>query len=213
MDHNPIPTPDAEQFRRVWRRVMPTDRPDCPFTLDPPSPAPVPAPAMPAPVPGPALPQPPAGLPACSSGSLSAIPPVCLGEDGAGDLAVLGRLLCLTEESRAAYQALKGRGRRRREPLMAALYAAKERQKRRLAAAYFLIAGEGCDLPAPGPRTVWESFPLAVRERYHQEQRAALRFFTAAERLRDPCLIDLCRAVGKENQTHAGQLRALLEQG
>jgi len=34
---------DAAAFGRVWRRVMPEDRPDCPFTLDdPPAPAPAP---------------------------------------------------------------------------------------------------------------------------------------------------------------------------
>lgn len=94
---------------------------------------------------------------------------------------------------------------------MAELCTAKEAQRRRLSAAYFLISGEGCDLPGPGPKIVWESFPLAVRECYHREQRSALQFFSAVERLRDPCLIDLCRDVGRENLTHAGQLRSWLE--
>ena len=31
-DHLPCSC-DQEVFERVWRRVMPEDRPDCPFTL------------------------------------------------------------------------------------------------------------------------------------------------------------------------------------
>ncbi len=211
MDQNSTPKLDADQFRRVWRRVMPEDRHDCPFTLDPPAPpSPLPPPAVQPPA---ACPLPsPMGLPAHPAGGFSACSTGCLGEDSAGDLAVLGRLLCLTEESRVAYQNLRGRGKRGSGPLMAELRTAKESQRRRLAAAYFLISGEGCDLPGPGPKMTWESFSLAVRACYHRERRAALQFFTAAERLRDPCLMDLCRAVGREDLAHAGRLRAWLEQ-
>ncbi len=197
MDQNPIPVPDAEQFRRVWRRVMPTDRPDCPFTLDPPLPAPVPPPPMPL---QPPVPQ-------------RREPPLYLGEDCAGDLPTLARLLCLTEESRAAYRALKSRrGTHRREALPGKLHTAKENQLRRLNAVYFLIAGEKCDLPGFGERVIWPSLPLAVRDCYRREQRAALRFLTAANSVCSPQLIDLCREIGRENQVHAEQLRAWLEQ-
>lgn len=200
MDHDPMPEPDAEQFRRVWQRVMPADRPDCPFTLDPPLPAPMPPP-MPMPPQAPAQPV------------QRREPPLYLGEDCAGDLPMLARLLCLTEESRTAYGALKARRRGHGwKALPGQLHTAKEAQLRRLGAAYFLIAGEPCDLPSPGGQMVWASLPLAVRDCYRREQRAALRFFTAANSVCSPYLIDLFREIGKENQAHAEQLRAWLEQ-
>lgn len=177
MDQPLSPQLDPEQFRRVWQRVMPNDRPDCPITL-----APLPAPPI-------------------QSG------PTGLGEDSAGDLALLGRLLCLTGESRAGYRSIAG-GRRR----MARLQAAKERQMGRLGAAYFLIAGERCDLPTPGIILREESFPLALRACYRRERRAAAQFLSAAERFRDPSLTGLCREIGQEDQAHAQQLREWLEQ-
>ncbi len=196
MDQNSTLRLDADQFRRVWRRVMPTDRPDCPFTLDPPLPAP--APPMPL--------HPPAPMPQRRE------PPLYLGEDCAGDLPTLARLLCLTEESRMAYRALKNRRGRGREALPGKLHTAKENQLRRLGAVYFLIAGERCDLPGSGEQVIWASLPLAVRDCYRREQRAALRFFTAANSVCSPQLIDLCREIGREDQAHAEQLRAWLEQ-
>ena len=33
MEQTPFPGVDREVFERVWRRVMPEDRADCPFTL------------------------------------------------------------------------------------------------------------------------------------------------------------------------------------
>ena len=49
MEQTPFSGVDREVFERVWRRVMPEDRADCPFTL-PEEPAPaVPAAALPAP--------------------------------------------------------------------------------------------------------------------------------------------------------------------
>lgn len=103
---------DRETFARVWRRVMPEDRDDCPFTLDPPSLStrPLPAPAR--------------------SG-------VCLGEDSVGQLPVLDQLLTNTIAGYYAYRAMP-----HRSGLPTTLAQAKRRQTKRLAAARFLIAGE-----------------------------------------------------------------------
>lgn len=191
MQAQQLPSPDRETFQRVWRRVMPQDRPDCPFTLDAPDAA-VPASA-------------PTTLPAAVPPTLPSPPVACLGPSSADQLPVLDRLLLLTAEAWQAYSAMGGRA-----TLPTALAQAKRQQLRRLATARFLISGESYQLSeVKRPQT--NPLPLTIRERYQAEQQAALQFLTAAEATADPCLTDLFRALAMENQTHAGQLREWLE--
>lgn len=187
-----LPTPDRETFQRVWRRVMPQERPDCPIALNDDASQPD-LPAM-APVPAP--------VPA--QGSTVA----CLGPSSAGAIPTLDQLLLLTAGAWQAYLAMSGHA--NRASLPTALAQAKRQQFRRLAAARFLISGEPYELSeVKSPQS--SSLPLAIRERYQAEQQAALDFLTAAGAVSDPCLIDLYRALAMENQTHAGQLREWLE--
>lgn len=185
MHTDQLPTPDQEAFQRVWRRVMPQDRPDCPFTLD--------APAAP--------------LPAAAPSS-QAPPVACLGEASAEALPTLDRLLLLTVEDWQNYRAMARSG--RRASLPAALAQAKHQQFRRLAAARFLISGAPYELPETEPPQA-APLPLWIRQRYQAEQQGALELLSAAGSSTDPCLIDLFRALAMENQTHAGQLREWLE--
>ena len=179
---------DAEAFRRVWRRVMPQDRPDCPFTLEPPQP---PAAELPWP------------MPAAS---------VCLGEGSAGETPILTRFLALTEEGRRAYgELLRRRGGRGREPVLACLAEAKGKQRKRLSAALFLITGEE-GFPSPSPVIRWESFPLALRERYRAEQETALACAAAAAGTPDLCLSELYRSLAAQDWVFAGKLRGRLEE-
>lgn len=194
MQTQQLPSPDRETFQRVWRRVMPQERPDCPFTLDAPD-ATVPASA-------------PATLPAAAQAPLPSPPVACLGPSSADQLPTLDRLLLLTAEAWQAYSAMGGRA--SQATLPTALAQAKRQQLRRLATARFLISGESYRLSEVKPAQT-SALPLTIRERYQAEQQAALQFLTAAEATSDPCLTDLYRALALENQTHAGQLREWLE--
>lgn len=196
---------DRDAFRRVWQRVMPEDRADCPFTVDAPA-VPDTAPLQPIPQ-APIMPrfmsrQTPAARP------MSAIPTVCLGEGSCGELPMLSQLVVLTVDGLRVYRALSRRW--RREALPADLAAAKQRQARRLSAAHFLISGRSYEVPASQiPR--FDSLPLALRDRHRAEQEAALAFFQAANTSADPCLIELYREMGRENQLFAGRIRERLE--
>lgn len=194
MQAQQLPSPDRETFQRVWRRVMPQDRPDCPFTLDAPDAA-VPASA-------------PATLPAAAPAPLPSPPVACLGPSSTEALAALDQLLLLTAEAWQAYLAMGGRA--SQATLPTSLAQAKRQQFRRLATARFLISGEPYQI-SEVKRPQANPLPLAIRERYQAEQQAALQFLTAAEATADPCLTDLYRALAMENQTHAGQLREWLE--
>ena len=182
-------TLDQEAFRQVWRRVMPEDRPDCPFTLEPP-----PAPAS---VPTPPIPP---------------LLPVCLGEERTDELPMLEALLILTRNSQRIYQTLarrqghRRRGQEGRESLLTRLAQAKQAQAQKLSAARFLISGSAFPaLPTDMPPA--QSLALILRERYQAEQRAAIQFLAAANASADPCLIELYRSLALEDQLHARQLR------
>lgn len=189
---------DQAAFQRVWQRVMPEPRPDCPFTVDTvplsaPPPVPAPVPAVPSPQP---------------LRQASPEPPMCLGETSSKELPTLERLLDEIEEGAQTYQALARRW--RRETLLPTLAREKRRQAKRLAAARFLIAGEQYASPA-APRLSNESLSLRLRGRFQAEQRLALDFFAAASAASDPCLIELYRDIGRDCQNCAKALRAWME--
>lgn len=210
MNEPQMPALDQASFRRVWQRVMPQDRPDCPFTLEEPPAREVFAPA---PEP-PALPAEPAQtLPARTAPTLP-LPTLCLGDASAVELPTLEKILDLTWEARRIYRALSRpthRNSHSRETLLPTLMAAKETQARRLATACFLISGEHCEMKA-GPLPRFPSLHLALRDRYRAEQETALLCLTAAAASQDPCLMELYRDLAAENRDLAGRLREWLEQ-
>ena len=112
------PSCDQETFARVWRRVMPEDRADCPFVLPAALPAPDPSGRE---EPGPARP--------------------CLEPASAGSGARLQQYIDRALAGWRSYRALARRipgapGRR-----LAALAGGERRLARRLSAAYFLLSG------------------------------------------------------------------------
>lgn len=187
MNETPVPALDQAAFRQVWRRVMPQDRVDCPFTLEEGEAAPG-SPALP--VPAPPLPVP------------------CLGEASLGELPCLWERMDQAAQARRVYQALEGRtGRRGR---FSPLIAGKNRQLRRLAAACFLISGKK-RAPAPAPATLPLNNSLALRERFRAEQMEAAALMDSANSTADPCLAQLYRELAGENHVFAGRVRELLE--
>lgn len=188
-ENSPAPL-DQAAFQRVWRRVMPTDRPDCPFVLDPPSlPEPI-QPLMRAPM----------------------TPVSCLGEASMGELPTLEGLLALTVNGYRIYRAMDRRmNRGNRRGLLSTLAAAKKEQARRLSTARFLISGQET-VSAPTPAPTATSLSLFLRERFQEEQRTAAEFLSAAQAAVDPCLRELYQILAAENRSHAAQLRSQLEQ-
>lgn len=176
------PSCDQETFARVWRRVMPEDRADCPFVLPAALPAPDPSGRE---EPGPARP--------------------CLEPASAGSGARLQQYIDRALAGWRSYRALARRipgapGRR-----LAALAEGERRLARRLSAAYFLLSGVrywpagGPDRPSPLPADA------ALRERFLEERRLSAASRAAAEGCGDPCLGALFQelAAGAEDRARA----------
>lgn len=200
MNETPTAVLDQAAFQRVWRRVMPQDRADCPFTLEDPIsavPTPAPAPLIRAPLPP---------LPA-QAAAPQPIP--CLGEASVGELPALKVRMDAAAQARRTYRALARRSGRR--GLFSSLAREKDRQLRQLGAACFLISGEEYDPvtePVPLPKTT----PLALREQFRWEQMEAAALMEAAQSTADPCLSRLYRELAEESREQADRLRGRLEQ-
>lgn len=202
---------DQAAFRRVWRRVMPQDRPDCPFTLDPP-PADQPAPASEEAAPCPPPTSAPVGEPtALAPRPVDAPPapvPLCLGAASTGDLAELDRLAAQIARDLALYRALA-----RRSGSALPLARAKADHLGQLAAARYLISGQKPPKSGPNAAKNGGNGPLLplLRERFHAEEALVVAFFTAAQAAADPCLQELYRQLAPETQALADALRSWLE--
>ena len=198
---------DQAAFRRVWRRVMPQDRPDCPFTLDPP-PADQPDPASEETVPcSPPIDAPTALAPRPADASPVPVP-LCLGAASAGDLAELDRLAQQVARDLALYRALA-----RRSGSALPLARAKADHLGQLAAARYLISGQKPPKSGPTAAKNGVNGPLLplLRERFHAEEALVVAFFTAAQAAADPCLQELYRQLAPETQALADTLRGWLE--
>ena len=195
---------DQAAFSRVWRRVMPQDRPDCPFTLDPPpTDQPAPAGEGSAPCPPP-INEPTALAPRPASAPVS----LCLGPSSDGDLAELDRLAAQMARDLALYRSLA----RRVSPALP-LARAKADHLGQLSAARYLISGQ--KPPKCGPNAAKNGgkgpLPPLLRERFHAEEALVVAFFTAAQTAADPCLQELYRQLAPETQALADSLRSWLE--
>ena len=210
-DHLPCSC-DQEVFERVWRRVMPEDRPDCPFTLGEDAAAP------------PAIQPPAAALPAvvhtAPAGEQAPSRPVvgeehdvpCLGASSAVYGAQLQRLIDRELADWRAYQALSRRAQGNSGRVLATIAADERRHAKRLSTAYFLISGvrywpvDRVPNPSPAP------FSASLREHFMEEQRWAAAYQTAAAETADPCLHELFLELAGEEDSHAWLLRSVLEQ-
>lgn len=190
---------DQAAFQQVWKRVMPQDRPDCPFTLEVPeelTPSPQPMIRAPlSPLPRQEAPQP--------------IP--CLGEASIGELPRLEELIRGEQGLRHTYRVLARRMGRR--GLFSTLASEKERQLRRLLAAHFLISGREYTPASSVTPALPKTRALALRESFRGEQLAAAALMDAAQSTADPCLQQLYRGLAEEDGEHTQRLRTALEQG
>ena len=180
---------DPEVFARVWSRVMPDQ------ALSPIQPA---LPALRSPARAASAPEP---YPA----------PSCLGEGSARYVPQLEALMDQLHAALSSVRQLARRGGARAARLLASLSADQQRQLRRLTAAYFLITGRRY---APKGQGACPSGPLssALRALFQQAQQCAAQAAGLARTVSDdPCLSRLLEDVQDEAQSHAAQIRVLLE--
>ena len=226
---------DREVFERVWRRVMPEDRPDCPFTLesgDRAAPAPNPCvtpcadpcaappdPCAAAPLPDVILPEPCCASPALVE-PLRPQPRQEEAEDGVPCLgaasAVYGaRLQAFIDHELSdwrTYQLLARRAQGGGARALSTMAADERRHARRLSTAYFLISGVRY-LPADRAQPMpVGTFLGALRERFAEEQRGEAAYLAAAAECSDPCLRELYMELAGDENAHAWLLRGVLEQ-
>lgn len=206
----PLPTAyDRETFQRVWQRVMPQERPDCPIEVDAPSAEPTSALAVPA-VPAEAAPAPvlrqevEPSLPECG------VP--CLGEASAVYGPLLQQLIDHELADCRAYQALSRRAQGNAARVLASMAADEYRHAKRLSTAYFLISGVRYWPAERGGGQPVQPFLAALREHFGEEQRAQCSYLAAAEETTDSCLRELYLELAGDEETHAGLLRSILEQ-
>lgn len=199
---------DREVFERVWRRVMPTDRPDCPFTLfGGGEAAPAEAPASPcreAPQKEPSRRAPRA---AAAEGDAP-----CLGAASAVYGPLLQGFIAHERADGQTYRLLARRAGGGAGRTLAAMAADEARHARRLTAAYFLISGVRFTPGAGAALSPERTYPGALRERFSAERQGAERYRTAASRTDDPCLKELFLELGADEEAHARLILDLLEQ-
>ena len=213
---------DQAVFERVWRRVMPEDRPDCPITLEP----------------TPAVTLQGGDLPCTcicpQSASPGTTPTLIIREGGSPhlgcdfpdgeDVPRLGRASAVhgaqlqrqTLDALECWQTYRLLARRAGggacARTLAALAADKQRAARRLAAAYFLISGVRWwptdRLSAPH----LPSFQGTLRGNFQREQQRARAYDTAAADTRDEALAELYRELADQCREHSALLRGILEQ-
>jgi len=201
---------DRDLFLRVWDRVMPVERPDCPIVVD--RSGEMNRPAVPAVQPMPAemmaRPMPAADQAGDDFPTRDDVP--CLGSAGEADRERLQQMIGQELAAWRSYQHLARRGGLGGRTL-AALSAGCRRRAKRLSAALFLISGvrfwpaERVSVPVP------RSYFAALREHFLSEQDRGGAYRAAAEESRDHCLRMLYLDLADECAEHAGRIRTLLE--
>lgn len=203
MEQTSIPGVDREVFERVWRRVMPEDRGDCPFTLaeqNEQEPDTLPVLAVPA------APQVVMLGQADEETDVS-----CLGPASAAYGVALQGYIDDELADWRRYQALARRTPGGGGRMLAAVAADERRHAKKLSTAYFLISGVRY---WPEVRAAQPAVPLhaALRERFWEEQRGAASYQAAAAETTDPCLKELFSELAGEEEAHVWTIRSVLEQ-
>lgn len=201
---------DRDLFLRVWDRVMPVERPDCPIVVE--RSEEMSRPAVPAVQPMPAemiaQPMPAADQAGDDFPTRDDVP--CLGSAGEADRERLQEMIGQELAAWRSYQLLARRGGQGGR-ILAALAAGCRRRAKRLSAALFLISGvrfwpaEQVSVPVP------RSYFTALREHFLAEQDRGQIYRAAAEESRDHCLQMLYLDLADECVEHAGRIRTLLE--
>lgn len=199
---------DRDIFLRVWRRVMPEERPDCPVTVEqPPEQAEEPA-EQPAPE-SRGGGRPPAERAGDDFPSPDDVP--CLGSGAAGETDHLQEFTAQELACWRAYQMLARRTSGQGGRTVAALAGGCRRRAKRLSAALFLISGVRFWPAEQGNTPPARSWFGALREHFIAEQNRGCAYRAAAEDCRDGCLRALYLDLADDCAEHAGMIRALLE--
>lgn len=214
------PDEAREKFERVWRRVMPTDRPDCPFTLFgdgehrlmPGEPeGPWPREEEPA-----AEEEPPAeaGLGLTRGTPWEVLPAenelTCLGPASEIYAPILQEFIAGELCDWRTYQAMARRLSGSTAKQLMGIAADERRHAKRLAAAYFLISGVDF-WPDRLPGALSGTFRGTLRLRFQAEQKGERAYRAAADQTGDPCLRELFQELAGDEAAHAWLLRGMLE--
>ena len=181
---------DREIFERVWRRVMPEDRPDCPFTLYSEEETEQ-APIQPA------------------EERKTELVPVPAEQSG-GDGAVLQAFIADELSDWRTYQTLARRIPGGNGRALMGMAADERRHAGRLSAAYFLLSGVKFWPPAE-PELPREGWMAILRRRYWAERKGAEAYRTAAGHTGDSALRELYLELAGDEEAHAGIIRGILE--
>ena len=181
---------DREVFERVWRRVMPEDRPDCPLTLYSEEETEQ-APIQPA------------------EERKTELVPVPAEQSG-GDGAVLQAFIADELSDWRTYQTLARRIPGGNGRALMGMAADERRHAGRLSAAYFLLSGVKFWPPAE-PELPREGWMAILRRRYWAERKGAEAYRTAAGHTGDSALRELYLELAGDEEAHAGIIRGILE--
>lgn len=181
---------DREVFERVWRRVMPEDRPDCPFTLYSEE----------------EMEQ--AAVQPAEEKRTELVP--IPAEQSDGDGAVLQAFIADELSDWRTYQTLARRIPGGNGRALMGVAADERRHAGRLSAAYFLLSGVKFWPPAE-PELTKEGWMAILRRRYWAERKGAEAYRTAAGRTGDSALRELYLELAGDEEAHAGVIRGILE--
>lgn len=213
-----IPEPDREQFERVWRRVMPQNRPDCPFTLRSPGES---APAaqsrlmpgdgeMPGPILelglAPMVPMTPAPMLRAGPPIPAPAPAMPLPNDGE----LLQKMISGERADECTYRTMARRSKGENARIFQIIANQEGQHARRLSAAYFLLTGVRF-WPDSTPAEPMGTFLGWVRQRFLCEKRGEAAYRAAAERVEDFDLKELFSELALEEAYHAALLRKIVE--
>lgn len=179
---------DREVFERVWRRVMPEDRPDCPFTLY--------------------SEEEQAAVRPAEERKAELVPVPA--EQSGGDGAVLQAFIADELSDWRTYQTLARRIPGGNGRALMGVAADERRHAGRLSAAYFLLSGVKFWPPAE-PELPKEGWMAILRRRYWAERKGAEAYRTAAGRTGDSALRELYLELAGDEEAHAGVIRGILE--
>ena len=200
MQQELLPGCSREVFERVWKRVMPEARQDCPFEVALPEERPLPAVVT------------------------SAVPAVDREvETGEEEITCLGpasavhgpQLQQYIDQELMAHRCCQAMA--RRVPgsggrMLSALAAEKRRRAKRLSTAYFLISGVRYWPVDRGSAPALHPAQAALGEQFEAQRRGGACYGAAPAGTADPCLEALFHESAEEAETHAQIIRGVLEQ-
>lgn len=189
MEQELLPLCDREVFQRVWDRVMPGERGDCPIVL---------------------APEEEEVLPAVVAEPAEEAPCLCLGEGSAAWGEPLRRFIDGELAGQRRCQQLARRVQGGGGHSLAALAADRRRRAKRLSIAYFLISGVRYWPAAPGEGPL-QPVLAQLREEFRDCQRGAAAYRAAGAGASDPCLEELFQECAQECESHAWTIRGVLE--